>query len=333
MRGQQNLWHRMFTGFGVDTEAWLIDQYYRTLRAKFECIPIEETQLSAAVKNLVTELDASGEKNWQGEVQESWRKCYELEQRMVAYYDAETLKAEWIRVRSYVKRKFPPERIDPVVQQFDELTADPEALRAVLSRILNDVHWYYISREAFRVQSRCIRRRNGLLFCISVAVFLLSLLLPESGADAYFSLVLTSAAAGLWGACFSILVGMKKKLEEADPENLRVLFRWDNILARPIIGMGAALILFFVMQAGLLTGGSVIPDIGKLSDPDTWDRANFGLLVVWCFLAGFSEQFVPNLISTQESKLTAAPETERAKPPEATEGGEPAGSDAANNKK
>jgi hypothetical protein len=106
--------------------------------------------------------------------------------------------------------------------------------------------------------------------------------------------------------------------------------RWATILFRGIVGMCGAVIVYFFLQSGIISG-SVIPNFHKVGiDSFIWpgtmqghsvslekpimlcivlpDRA-LALLVVWSFLAGFSERLVPHILTSTEKKLTAAPQT------------------------
>ena len=78
--------------------------------------------------------------------------------------------------------------------------------------------------------------------------------------------------------------------------------------------MCGAVVLYFFLQSGLISG-SLLPDVTKL-DTDSLQsigihgmivpNKTWALMVVWSFLAGFSERLVPNILSSTEKKLAPA---------------------------
>jgi len=136
---------------------------------------------------------------------------------------------------------------------------------------------------------------------------------------------------GLFGAIFSQLIFLHQTcVKSLSLGKIADARRWATILLRGIVGMCGAVIVYFFLQSGIISG-SVIPDFHDVGihsftwpgtvqghsdssdNPIMWcivlpDRA-LALLVVWCFLAGFSERLVPNILTSTEKKMTAAAQT------------------------
>ena len=112
-------------------------------------------------------------------------------------------------------------------------------------------------------------------------------------------------AAGFFGANFSMLVNLKTLLAAASLEDLKVLHRQGYIIARSCIGVGAALIIYFLMQSNFLSSiisENLIPKL-PIDDDSRREYKNISLLIIWSFLAGFSEMLVPNLLIKIEGRI------------------------------
>ena len=87
--------------------------------------------------------------------------------------------------------------------------------------------------------------------------------------------------------------------------------------SRLLIGAGAACVLYFFFVSGLIKGAA-FPDLTPpTAAAAPADIHMFALLVVWCFLAGFSEQLIPGLLAKTEKQFEtpSATEPERPRPP------------------
>jgi hypothetical protein len=79
-----------------------------------------------------------------------------------------------------------------------------------------------------------------------------------------------------------------------------------SIYLAPLSGMIFAMLLYAIFASGLLRG-SVFPDIqaehanslfSSFLTTHPHDAKGYFLLVVWCFIAGFAEQFVPDVLDS-----------------------------------
>ena len=127
-------------------------------------------------------------------------------------------------------------------------------------------------------------------------------------------------AAGLFGTTFFMIVDLQSKIEISSHSELRDMWTFRMIMLRCSFGVGAATILYFFLQTGLL-GDGVWPDVAKLGfanatrtvesgflEGSTYrlPNTNTSLLIVWSFLAGYSQTLVPRLlITTTKDKSTA----------------------------
>jgi hypothetical protein len=126
---------------------------------------------------------------------------------------------------------------------------------------------------------------------------------------------------GLFGASFFMLIELHGKLGRGDTADLREMWTPWFLMLRCIVGVGAAAILYFFFRSGLLEG-SLWPKLGSLgfeqverSGSKWWlnegtrtvPNRDFALLIVWSFLAGYSQTLVPGLLLKTEGKASAQP--------------------------
>jgi hypothetical protein len=118
-----------------------------------------------------------------------------------------------------------------------------------------------------------------------------------------FGLV-TAATFGILGAYFSRVMSFQSKLSELSFDDVMNVYQWRMLLIRLLYGMIGAVIFYFVLLSGLV-GGAAFPSGDELvwgAPPD----GNLAKLIVWSFLAGFSERLVPDTLERTEGRATKA---------------------------
>lgn len=125
--------------------------------------------------------------------------------------------------------------------------------------------------------------------------------------------------AGVFGAAFSMISQSSKRVREATLDDIEAISRPVQMLIRVSLGAGGAGILYFIFKASLIDG-VVFPNLDSLgfAKMKTVEASNDALLgtfipnkdlaalMVWSFLAGFSERLVPSFLDRIE---TSANET------------------------
>ncbi len=128
---------------------------------------------------------------------------------------------------------------------------------------------------------------------------------------------------GLFGASFFMLIQLQQRISEGSLDDARDVWTYRMIVLRCVVGIGAASILYFFFKSGLLEG-SLWPDIEHLGFHDvtnemsgdgaplfyvepnkTVPNHNFSLLIVWSFIAGYSQTLVPNLLLSTENRANS----------------------------
>src|SRR5262245_23069321 len=328
----------------------LTEQFYVTLKAEVARLSPQDQGRSPKSFQQVQELLTSP--------REVWSDAYQIEQLMVDLYDERTLEIELQSRLLEAESNLRP----ALAAQYNKLASTlktPADRRALLARLVNDLQWRYTVNEVKRAHSKDITKTTGVIFMVAIGLF--GLMVLSFGVFASISdltrdsiLLLVAAMAGAWGASFSMLSSVKARLESADLNDLKLMRSTWILWSRPLIGVGAAAILYFFMASGLL-GGSAFPSFttrvenappqtqaapaqaapqpqpatpatpptpdvttapaapaapGGTTTPTTpatppTTRTQLSLLIVWCFIAGFSERLVPSLLAKTEERAQA----------------------------
>lgn len=313
VRGWLNSW-----SVADDNIRELTAQFYITLRAYFARIqPEGETRSPAAYARVAELLDPA-------RPQHSWSDCYEAEQLLVHLFDDDMLETE-LRARLVESANLRP----PLPEHYATAVAEAKtsaAKRTILLRLVNDLQWRYTVNEGKRRFAGQLTSRSSLMFFLALLAYA-SLLWwasyrrPMSYND--IRLALVAGATGAWGATFSMLTSLQTRIEASEIYDLRRMRTFLMLISRALIGGGAAAIFYFFFLSGLVSG-PIFPTLTAAEGGDGGSLAavtaacpgdmagclpmrQFALLVVWCFLAGFSEKLVPSLLARTEQRADSEP--------------------------
>jgi hypothetical protein len=201
-----------------------------------------------------------------------------------------------------------------------------DQVRSLLLDILEETHWD-IQRKFF---SRPIRKKAtrrivfvgmcafALLIIPYVLIYVLSAKQHIDWVEDWSGLPLYSTlTAGLFGALFSRLLYLQQRWDTLTIGGLKDAQEYTSIFLRGCVGMtGAVIVSFFLMSK--VVDGALFPDfqkigldtIYKVHDPGEFGfhlifpNKDLALLIVWSFLAGFSERLIPTILQDTETTIS-----------------------------
>ncbi len=323
------------TGASQEEIKELTKQFFVTLRAYVARLDKEDENRSPKSFKHVEDLLQSGES--------TWSDAYQIEQLLVDLFGDRGLEVELQSRLLECESSLRPGLAAHYVKLAATLK-EPAERRALLARLVNDLQWRYTVNEVRRTYSKDITRTTGLIFILGIGAFAAAVLgntlfgkaLPAASDAAH---LLLAGLAGAWGAGFSMLASLKSRMDAADLNDLKLMKSGWILWSRPLIGVGAACILYFFLVSGLL-GGAAFPTLG-VTNQSTVAQAggeaaaqaatearfkpqsspkDLALLIVWCFIAGFSERLVPALLAKTEGRVVgqSRPDPDRFRPDSGT---------------
>jgi hypothetical protein len=202
-------------------------------------------------------------------------------------------------------------------------------LRAILATVLDDMQWFY--------QKRILKRKAlwgsawrlvafGVATLLIVGLPFLAFLFHKStGMVTFRNFMLewpnyglfTAMSFGLLGAFFSRLISLQFE-SEMTVEDAENRFGWGSLIIRGAVGMLGALIVYFLLGTELL-GVTLKPTYDdKLAFQNVkvvtllsatpvevlLPSPSWCLLLIWSFLAGFSERLVPDSLARAEGQVS-----------------------------
>lgn len=205
--------------------------------------------------------------------------------------------------------------------------AGDEAKQALLAKLLRDTHNRYAERRSERAERAHVARRMTYLGFGLTAVIVGVFLVLGTGWFAVavekmpftdlvkYNLIVTTFF-GFLGAYLSRLIAFQNTAVALSVDDLENGYSWHFLMVRLLVGGLSSVILYFVIS-GHLIGGELFPapengasggfgDLWTVHNgagmPYEGPSANFAKLIVWCFIAGFSERFLPDSLSALEVK-------------------------------
>jgi hypothetical protein len=286
----------------------LTAQFYVTLRA---CVarlgPDADTRAPKSRQDIETLLNAD---------EVSWSNAYQIEQLLVDLFDDATLEVE-VQSRLIEAESNLHPCLTANYVALTKAATTSVARRALLARLVNDLQWRHTVNEVKRTYSKAVSKSTGLIFILAVALFAAAVVVLAFFNDRDWRsnsavLLLIAGLAGGWGAGFSMLASLKSRLDAAEFNDLKLTKSKWILWSRPLIGVGAASILYFFLRSGLLMG-PVFPELSVTPGTDIPPKS-LALLIVWCFIAGFSERLVPTLLAKTENRAAGPSDPDRFKP-------------------
>jgi len=146
------------------------------------------------------------------------------------------------------------------------------------------------------------------LFFSLVVLFSLALVTAIFLADSRHVILVVVITSGLIGG----FVGLQRRLKELTIADLQLISTsWIYTCLSPLVGGILALLLYVLFLSGLLSGdifprfvAEEIPQVGfsSIFNQHGESYKDYAKLVFWCFVAGFSEHFVTDVISRFEGE-------------------------------
>lgn len=308
----------------IHREQYLLNQFYQNLRAIIHRLADKNSAVSESLSELENVLDSDL----------SWSTANRVELALVDFYDEVSLLTEWRRRLAEIN-SLPTHLSAFYKEQIQETNIT--VLRSLLSRLVGDLQWVTESKRVVRFNEARMQKNIVAIFLLAFLLFfsptLMRVLLGIEFENLRFYYIFTAATSGIVGATFSQLTSIQSRVQAATIDQVRAMSQLGYIIARAVVGAGAGLIMFYLVQSGLLSGAFFpafihTPEellqyqqgfdalsknafgisqavessygIGTLARP----AQGLSLLIVWCLLAGFSEKMIPGILTRKAKQAT-----------------------------
>jgi hypothetical protein len=196
--------------------------------------------------------------------------------------------------------------------------AKAESLKADIEFLLSKIYLHYALKPFNeRMQSSISKKVTGMaifgIILIIITVFAISFSFFGDIIEKFklhSATILIVLFAGAMGGLMSMLQRYNSLVREGDPINNISVQSWHQIFTPAINGALFATLLYIIFMGGLITG-TIFPDfketsgsglISLITEHPLEGPQNYAKLIIWSFIAGFAERFVPDTLTKIISK-------------------------------
>lgn len=317
----------------VRREEYMLRQFYSNLQTRINRLAVQGAISADQLSEIQTKLECPPQ---------TWSEAYQIELALVEYMDDSSLEVEW--QRRLAEKDLLRKNLS-AYYECNKSETNIDKLRYLLGRLLSDLQWAKESRRVIRLNETSMRGKVVLMFIASFILYFMPtisrVLFDVEFTNLRVYYIYTAASAGLLGATFSQLTSIQTRVQQASLEQVRAMGKMGYIIARSLVGAGAGLIMFYLLQSGLLSGAFFPEFIQEAAQVDNYqsnlassvvqEQANtqgisqqietvlavgtlarpaqgLSLLIVWCLLAGFSEKLIPGILNNKAKSVQEKPE-------------------------
>ena len=295
--------------------------YFDHLKAEYGNIQIDgfSEEAKSTIKNINKKRDDSS-------YQLTWSDVYTFESINLRLLDDNCLPRKVWDLRNRYREIIGLKEYEAyLASKPPEITGEVKAdsLRADMEFLLNKIYLNYSLTPFYEKMQSSISKKVTRMAIAGITFIALAAFTIAFFGDVildlkkYSATILIVLFAGAMGGLMSMLQRYNNLVKEVDPINSIIAHSWYKIFTPAINGALFAALLYITFMGELIEGG-IFPSFEKASEinsgfislltenhPD--GSSNYAKLIIWSFIAGFAERFVPDTLT----KIIPKKETEK----------------------
>jgi hypothetical protein len=248
----------------------------------------------------------------------NWAIPNQIEILLTRLYPVEEIAAEFERQASRAERINVPSLAR--LRKMEEAAAAAEEKRPVLVALLREVHSRHATQRSEQVARKLAAKRLLWIGVCLAAIFALTLWVvghwqAQSLLMEYHLFVTTFF--GVLGALLSRLIAFQNSAASLKVDELEDGYSFWFLTVRLLVGGFSSVMIYMVIAGGLLAGelfpkgdlggfGALWKEYDVSGQKYSAPSPDFAKLIVWCFIAGFSERFLPDQLGSLNKNVETA---------------------------